>query len=362
MTSRQRMLTALDLGKPDRLPASVHDWMQYYLDNYLGGIAREQAFTGFGLDWAIYATPALVDEASPSQWNKETRVELIDGGPRRREYTRITTSKNTMTQTVERDKYNSPWITEYLCKDKDDIFDLIEHQPAERYNLDEEARILDGIGDNGILRGGRIGPWHRLCELYGVKVAIYETYDDPLWVANALMVIAQKDIDFLGTMRGTKMDLLETGGGHNSSTVISPGIFERFILPEEKLIHDFARNELGLRTVYHICGGMMPMLGSIVDLHPTAIETLTPPAMGGDADLREIKRVLGDEMCLIGGFDQYNGFENASPEDTAKMVRRCFEEAGEGGGYILNPSDHFFDCPVENLKAYTEAARECVYS
>ena len=105
----------------------------------------------------------------------------------------------------------------------------------------------------------------------------------------------------------------------------------------------------------------MPMLDLLVEVGSTAIETLTPRSMGGDVDLAEVKRRVGDKVCLIGGFDQYNGFEHASLNETAEMVRKCFRDAGEGGGYILNPSDHFFDCPLENLHVYAETARECTY-
>ena len=361
MTSRQRMLTALDLGKPERLPVSVHDWMQYYLDEYLGGISKAEAFEMFGLDWAIYATPIKPVAPASEGWEKVVRVEGPDANGRMKEYTKIILHSKVLTQLVERDKYRSPWVIEYLCKEKDDIFDILRNSPKEIYDLDEERRVLDGIGDKGIMRGGRGGPWHRLCDLYGVERMIYAVFDDPKWVEDALDAQTRADIDFLSTMRGTHMDLLETGGGHNSSTVISPTLFEKFILPREARIHSFARNELGLRTVYHTCGGMMPILELLVEVGSTAIETLTPPSMGGDVNLAEVKRRVGDKVCLIGGFDQYNGFENATPNETSAMVRKCFADAGEGGGYILNPSDHFFDCPVENLRAYGEAARGCIY-
>ncbi len=360
MSARENMLAALDRGSPERLPVSVHDWMRYYLDEYLGGIGKMEAFDMFGLDWAIYETPVKVDAADASGWRMEKRVE--DGGAsgRRVEYTKITLPGRTLAQTVERDKYQSPWITEYLCKRKDDIFALLEHSPVERYDIGRESELLSQIGDKGILRGCRVGPWHLLCDWYGTESMIYSVFDDAGWVDDALDAVTGKTLEFLATMRGSKMDLLETGGGHNSSTVISPKIFERHILPRERRIHSFAR-ELGLRTVYHTCGGMMPLLDLLVEVGSTAVETLTPPAMGGDVDLAEVKRRIGDKVCLIGGFDQYNGFENASPEETASMVKRCFEDAGEGGGYILNPSDHFFDCPVENLHAYAKAAKGCVY-
>ncbi|NLT42694.1 MAG: hypothetical protein GXX93_08485, partial [Anaerolineae bacterium] len=42
-------------------------------------------------------------------------------------------------------------------------------------------------------------------------------------------------------------------------------------------------------------------------------------------------------------------------------VHRLFDALGPGGGFIISPSDHFFDTREENLAAYAAAARECVY-
>ena len=43
------------------------------------------------------------------------------------------------------------------------------------------------------------------------------------------------------------------------------------------------------------------------------------------------------------------------------MVHKLFETVGYDGGYICSCSDHFFETPVENLVAFADAARECVY-
>jgi len=48
MTSRERMLTALANGRPDRLPCQVHGWMDYYLNHNLGGMDWWQASERFG--------------------------------------------------------------------------------------------------------------------------------------------------------------------------------------------------------------------------------------------------------------------------------------------------------------------------
>ena len=50
MTSKERMLRALAREKPDRLPVTIHQWQQYHLDTYLGGMDALAAFKTCGLD------------------------------------------------------------------------------------------------------------------------------------------------------------------------------------------------------------------------------------------------------------------------------------------------------------------------
>ena len=64
---------------------------------------------------------------------------------------------------------------------------------------------------------------------------------------------------------------------------------------------------------------------------------------------------------MIGGMDQFNVLTSGTEEEIRAEVRRLFEGFGNNGGYILSTSDHFFETPVENLRAYAEAARECMY-
>jgi hypothetical protein len=64
---------------------------------------------------------------------------------------------------------------------------------------------------------------------------------------------------------------------------------------------------------------------------------------------------------MIGGMDQFNILTEGTPEQIRKEVHRLFEGFGRDGGYILSASDHFFDAPAENLRAFADAARECVY-
>ena len=96
-------------------------------------------------------------------------------------------------------------------------------------------------------------------------------------------------------------------------------------------------------------------------MQPDAMETFTPTQMGGDVNLAEAKKRIGDQVCMIGGFDQFHYLTGCTPQETRAAVRRCFEAAGSGGGYILCPSDHFFDADPVLLQAYSDEARQCVY-
>ena len=49
-------------------------------------------------------------------------------------------------------------------------------------------------------------------------------------------------------------------------------------------------------------------------------------------------------------------------EQTRAEVRRCFQAAGAGGGYIISPSDHFFDAEPALIEAFAAEARSCLYS
>jgi len=118
---------------------------------------------------------------------------------------------------------------------------------------------------------------------------------------------------------------------------------------------------VGHKVVYHTCGGMMAILDLIVQNGCDASETLSPEAVGGDAVPAEIKRRIGGKVCLIGGLDQINILTGGTPDEVRQAVRCLFEAFGPGGGYMMCVSDHFFEAPPENLRAYAEAARECVY-
>jgi len=101
-------------------------------------------------------------------------------------------------------------------------------------------------------------------------------------------------------------------------------------------------HDLGFLITYHTCGGTSKIEDYIVANGCDASETLAPVSIGSNQDPWDYKKKIGNRVALIGGMDQ-------------------FKEVGYEGGYILSCADHFFETPVENIRVYAEAARECVY-
>ena len=385
MTSRQRMLAALQRQKPDRLPVTTHHMMPYFLKHRMGGCNNQEFFDSFGLDAITWVLPYKPDTSqgcyfsledssrgnSEGQWvvndSWQIRSETLPHPEYETTRYSIRTPARTLTMVMQRNEYTG-WLTERPVKEKRDIDLIAEFAPSPLCDGPAVNRAADAFGERGLVRGnipcfeifGQPGCWQDAACLYGVEELILATYDDPEWVHQFLRILCERKKPFLRSLAGVRYDLLELGGGDASSTVISPRLLDEFVAPYDKELIGLA-HQAGQRIVYHTCGGMMPILENLAALGPDALETFTPLAMGGDARLAEAKARIGDRVCMIGGFDQFHFFTGCTPVETAAEVRRCFREAGESGGYILSPSDHFFDAEPELLRAFAETARECGY-
>jgi len=365
MTSRERMMIALENGKPDRLPCQVHNWMPFYLKTYLGGCDAFEAYKRFEMDWAIYCDPIyVISDKSRENWQvKRTDLGVSDTGEH--EWSEeITTPEGTLTLTGAWNEITS-WETTPLIKSKDDFELFRKYNPVpEKLDFTPLYAIRDKVGDNGIMRSclwgyGQSGPWQSFCYLVGTEQAIYYAVDDPEWVHYCLQSLVDRQLKVIEMMEGMPTDLIENGGGAGSNTVISPAMHAEFCVPYDRQLHD-ALHAIGLKVVYHLCGGLMKMLDNVVANGTDGLETMTPPGMGGDCDLAECTRRVGDKLFFVGGFDQKEGFENGNHEKIRRMVREL-HEACPNGGYICSPSDHFFHGDPANIQAFVDACKECTY-
>jgi len=391
VTGKRRFLAALRGEIPDRLPVTTHHVMPYFLDRYMGGIDDQAFFDRFGLDpiqWIVAHKPAdpgreyFDPEQGEIGFLEARRVVSDDwrihseslnpaGTQLQRDETTIrytfVTPVKSLTMALQSNAQTA-WVREPLIKEKSDIDIIGYYLPHPECDASAINRAAQSYGERGLIRGhvlcfdvyGQPGCWQDACCLFGTENMILATFEDPCWVHEFLQILFERKMSYLESMAGVQYDLLELGGGDASSTVISPKIFEEFVAPYDTVLIE-AAHRAGQRISYHTCGGMMPLLERIAAMNPDAMETFTPRSMGGDAELSAAKERIGDQVCMIGGFDQYHFFNGCSAHETRAEVRRCFREAGAGGRYILSPSDHFFDADPELIRAYAGEARSCIY-
>ena len=386
LSSRQRLLTALDGGIPDRLPVTTHHLQDYFRNKYLDGKTDIEIFDELGMDAIHWTGPyrpdmskgayfdPLQEEPSNPRFSRRivsdnwciTSETLPDSQYKTTRY-KITTPKGELTTVLQGNEYTT-WVSEHLVKNKKDIDIIGEHVTAPLCDVDEVNRQAEAFGEQGIVRGaicgfdiyGQPGTWQDAAVLVGIEDLIYATFDDPEWVHELLSILYRRKETYIRSLTGANYDVLELGGGDASSTVISPKIFRNFVAPYDSKLIELA-HEAGQRIAYHTCGGMMPILEDIAAMKPDAMETFTPPDMGGDTRLAEAKERIGDQVCMIGGYDQGHYFIDCPEEDTRSAVQQCFADAGAGGGYILSPSDHFFDADPNLLAAFADEAHRCIY-
>ncbi len=371
MTPRERLLCALRGEKPDRLPVTVHQWQHYYLEKHLGGMTDIEAFEHFGMDATVqfmqemgqfWMTGCDFGRYSTLDWRDEGKIISTDPDATVCRHS-IGTPEGTLTYATGGDR-RTTWITEPLIK-RDEEIDLVrKYMPVPDLDAAPVRALRDRLGERGIVRGfvwgDQAGCWQHAACLVDTNDLILATFDKPDWVHELLGILLEKKLRFIESMKGAAFDIVETGGGASSSTLISPKIHEEFCLPYDRKMHD-ALHDLGFPVTYHTCGGTRGIEEMIVANGTDVSETLAPKSIGGNSEPWEMRRKTEGRIALIGGIDQFNVLTSGSAEEIRKQVRRLFEKVGRDGGYVLSCADHFFETPPENLEIFAEAARQCVY-
>ena len=376
MNSKERLIAALDLKKIDRLPVTTHHITGWFLKNKMNNISLDEFFDIMKMDKICWCLPIKAREQFGEQFDTKNGAivtddwrisseELSHSEYITKRYT-ISTPSGNLSLVMQSNEFTT-WLIEHPVKKKADIEIIAKWCPAKYLDVEKTIQLAEEKPDH-LIRGnipcfdlfGQPGCWQDACCLFGVQALIMETYDDPEWVHEFLNILRDRKLKFADSCLNSGMDILEMGGGDASSSVISPEIFDEFVAPYDQPIIKKAQ-ENGMRVAYHTCGSMMPFLERIADMGVNAMETFTPAGMGGDTNLAEAKRRIGDKVCMIGGFDQFHYFKNCTETETREAVRRCFKEAGANGGFILSPSDHFFDAEPELIAVYADEAIKCTY-
>ena len=120
----------------------------------------------------------------------------------------------------------------------------------------------------------------------------------------------------------------------NDNPFLSPAMFDEFITPYLKQLVAGYR-EMGFYVIKHTDGNIMPILDALVSANPHALHSLDPQ---GHVDIAEVKRRVGDKVCLIGNVN-CAALQTGTDEDVVQSARYALQNGMPGGGYIFGTSN-----------------------
>jgi hypothetical protein len=387
MTQRERLLTALRRGVPDRVPCSpiTTRWARYHYGcvcpNHMLKAAEEFGFDPM-LFYGIYIWRSVSNDyvyspgggynfAPTGQYGDliDVKVDLrIENQPEQVWYYRtFHTPAGQLHDVIQWARPNlgygdgpNPVRIEPLVKSTGDLEALKYLYPAPRSDAIADIPImLQQIGERAVLaaydatHGGAWG-----LEAVGPEDRLIASIERPELLEGVCRLAHRVHLTNLRRMLEQGIIVVfDSWFQAGPSMGWPPAIFQRIFLPllkeTVKLAHEF-----GAIYVYQDDGKMASILPLVVEAGVDVISGLQPPPIG-DVVLRDVKTQFGQQVAFMGGLDPVYTFDMGQPDDVKEAVRRAIGDAGAGGGYVISTAEAYSPMtPVESLRAATRATHD----
>jgi uroporphyrinogen decarboxylase len=351
MTSKERVLAAVEHRQPDRAPVDfgAHPQVLADLRRYLGLGDDANFHALFGVDLAGVG-PGIRRQASPICYADPTREVTADGlfidlwgvGFRRAQ-----------TPTGE-------------------YIDIAHHPlagPRELSDIEGHTYMDPEDWDYSGIRAGA-----ESLTQYAVGVHCRGTFEISWFIRGMddfmldLALEPRKACALLDRVQEPLVErlrrILETGGdaidiaeynddvGIQSGLMLSPDMWRRCLKPRIGEVFALIRAH-GKRVRYHSCGGVRDILPDLIDLGLDILNPVQPLAEGMDPI--GLKRDFGRHITLHGGIDMQELLPHATETRVREETRRLLGALNDGGGWIACASHNLQpDTPPANIVAMYE--------
>ena len=371
MTRRERMLTAMTGGVPDRVPASpdtnwliparlldVPFWQVYYYHDPPVWKAYNDCVRYYGVDGFSHHGYAQV----PPHPDAERASEIVEQTDERlvvRSFFRCPAGELMKETTYLRGE--APTDTKKWIDDLPSQFECLRYMMGDpsRASFEGYKKVQEDMGEDGVVGLCMDLPMVMFQLREPAEAAFYDYYDHhdlvtewarmrTEWLLAVARQIIEQDVqpDFVFFPNSGLI------------TMQSVEIMEEISFPAVRVLTEmFSR--AGVVTSLHSCGKER----ALVELCATeskldCIDPLEVPPMG-DCDLAEVKREFGDRLALKGNLHTTDVMLRSDPEEVAQAARDCLDAAMEGGGFILSTGDQCGrDTPDENIVKLVEVCEE----
>ena len=153
---------------------------------------------------------------------------------------------------------------------------------------------------------------------------------------------------------GDAIDMAEYNDdvGIQSGLMMSPEMWRKYLKPRVAEMFALIRS-FGKRVRYHSCGGVRDIIPDLIDI---GLETLNPfqPLAAGMEPVA-LKRDFGKDLTFHGGIDMQELLPNATVQQVRDETQRLLDILNEDGGWIACSSHNLQpDTPPENIVAMYE--------
>jgi len=161
---------------------------------------------------------------------------------------------------------------------------------------------------------------------------------------------------FLGLV-GDSIDIVLFGDdlGMQTGPQISPAMYREFFKPRHKLMWGRAKELADVKVMLHCCGGVRELLPDLIEAGLDAINPVQISCRGMDA--RGLKNEFGEDLVFWGGgCDTLNILPEGKPETIREHVKEHVDIFKKGGGFVFQQVHNILsDVPPENVVAMLEA-------
>jgi len=378
MTSRQRVLAALNHEEPDRVPIDLGG-------NQTGihKFAYEALLNHLGIDAPVTIMDAVQQLAQPC----EAVLERFHVDTR---YVRAGAASDFKGGIVTQRRNGRLWhdlVDEFGVRwsmpDDQPFYMDITHHPLANATIDDVRSYPFPKGDDP---GRFVGLRERALTLkretpYAVVSGICGVVYEICWYMRGLeqwfMDMVQQP-EFCETMLdqtlkfwldfsrgfldevGDLLDVIMIGDDltGQKGPLFRPDFYRRVVKPRQKQLVQYIRSRTKAKIWYHTCGACVEYIPDLLD---NGIDILNPVQISAAGmDPATLKARFGDRLSFWGGaIDAQHVLPVAPPETIREHVRRNLAIWKPGGGYVFN-NVHNIQAfvPPENIVALFDAAYE----
>jgi len=348
MTPRERILTALSGGAPDRVPIwawGVHPWLGD-VDSSIQPVVDAYLERGDLVHWWSPGAGHFISASDEVKASTDTGPSALPDYDA--QATTYVTPGGELTEVHYVSRHGKPgYRKKYLLENEDDIEKLlsIPYVPPQP-DCSGFAAVDEEMGDRGTLMVAvPSDPMYFVNNLIGSERFAIWSIEKRELIDGLIREFGRRIREWVEWViaQGVGPVFGYVGPELCIPPLQSPGDFDEWVVDLDRGINDLIR-DAGGHVVVHCHGRMGPVLEGFVRMNASALHPIEPPPMG-DVTIVEAKERVGRDLCIIGNIQEHDIWTLSTPQ-FRKLVEQTMREGMEGGGFILSPTATPFGWPT----------------